>query len=162
MSGRLEGKTAIITGAGCRDGLGNGQAGALLFAREGARLLLVDRDADALASTMAMLAEQGHGAEAMVADVAGDDAFATIAQRCLAHYGRIDILLNNVGISSRGGLLQSDAAEWDRCFAVNVRSVFLAARAVIPAMRRQREGRIVNVSSIAGARVSLPPPHAYA
>lgn len=161
MPGRLEGRSAIIAGAGGH-GLGNGQAGALLFAREGAKLLLVDRDAAALAATVALLREQGFDAECMQADVADDTAFAAIAERCVQRYGGIDVLLNNVGVSSRAGLRQSDLAEWDRCFAVNVRSVFIAARAVLPVMQRQRRGSVVNVSSLAAMRSSLPPPHAYA
>ena len=112
---RLQGKVALITGAGN----GIGAEAARLFAREGAKLLLVDRDAEALAATVALLHEQGHRAESMHADVADDTAFAAIAERCVQRHGSIDVLLNNVGISSRAGLLQSDLAEWDRCFAVN-------------------------------------------
>lgn len=162
MPGRLEDQAVIITGAGCRDGWGNGKAAALLFAREGARLLLVDRDHEALSATTAALAAEGLHAETCVADVSDTAAVSRMAAACIEHYGRIDVLLNNVGISSRGGLLELDETEWDRCFAVNVKSVFISARAVIPQMRVQGGGRIVTVSSIASLRTTLPPPHAYA
>ena len=163
MTGSLAGRVAIVSGAGCRsEGLGNGQAIALLFAREAAQLLLVDRDTRALDNTLARLRDEGLRAESFVADVSNGDDLRQMAQLAETRFGRIDILVNNVGISSRGGLFESDEAEWDRCFSVNVRSVFMAARAVVPIMRRQAYGRIVNVSSIAALRTTLPPPHAYA
>ncbi|WP_411887035.1 SDR family NAD(P)-dependent oxidoreductase [Hydrocarboniphaga effusa] len=160
---RLESRVAIVSGAGCRgEGLGNGQAIALLLAREGAQLLLVDRDAQALDNSLAKLRNEGLRAEGFVADVADGDDVRRVTRLAETRFGRIDILVNNVGISSRGGLFESDEAEWDRCFSVNVRSVFVAARAVVPIMRRQAHGRIVNVSSIAALRTTTAPPHAYA
>ena len=163
MKATLAGRVAIVSGAGCRGtGLGNGQAIALLFAREAAQLLLVDRDAQALDNTLAKLRNEGLRAEGLVADVSSADDLRQMVRLAEARFGRIDILVNNVGVSSRGGLLESDEAEWDRCFSVNVRSVFMAARTVVPIMKKQAYGRIVNVSSIAALRTTLPPPHAYA
>jgi NAD(P)-dependent dehydrogenase (short-subunit alcohol dehydrogenase family) len=167
--GRLQQRVAIVTGAGCRDGWGNGKAASVLFAREGARLLLVDRDDEALDSTHEAIlrdrAERGlpaGEAERWLCDVSDRVQIDAMIARCIERYGRIDVLLNNVGISSGAGLLASSEDDWDRCFAVNVKSVFLAARAAIPQMRLQRGGRIINVSSIASVRTTLPPPHAYA
>lgn len=163
MQASLAGRIAIVGGAGCGGaGLGNGQAIALLFARQGAQLLLVDRDAQALDNTLVKLRDEGFHADSCVADVSNGDDLRRMVQLAETRFGRIDILVNNVGVSSRGGLFESDEAEWDRCFRVNVRSVFVAARAVVPIMRRQAYGRIVNVSSIAALRTTLPPPHAYA
>lgn len=163
MPGRLEGRVAIVTGAGCAgDGWGNGKAAAVLFAREGTRLLLVDRDADALAATVAAIRHEGFDAATCVADVSDAVQVAHMAAECMQTHGRIDVLLNNVGITSTAGLQNTGEAEWDRCFAVNVKSVFLTAKAVIPQMRAQRHGSIVNVSSIASLRTNAIPAHAYA
>jgi NAD(P)-dependent dehydrogenase (short-subunit alcohol dehydrogenase family) len=166
---RLEGQVAIIVGAGSsRSGrrddqaLGNGAAAAQLFAREGARLLLVDRDADALAETCRSAAAESAEVYPCLADIAVGRDIERIAATALQQFGRIDILLNNVGLAAPGGLFDTTPEIWERCFAINVRSVFLMARAVIPAMRQQRHGRIVNVASIAALRSTLPPPYAYA
>lgn len=163
---RLEHRVVILTGAGCRaaadEAPGNGQASALLFAREGARLLLVDRDPVALDATLAALNREGLHAESCLADVSIDDEVTRLVETCLQQYGRIDVLLHNVGISNGPGLLESTLAQWDRCFSVNVRSAFLLARAVVPSMRQQRSGRIIHVSSIAGRRANPRPAHAYA
>lgn len=162
MSDRLRHAVAIVGGAGCRAGLGNGMASALRLAREGARLLLLDRDAAALRATCDAVAAEGGEFDALECDVSEAGAAEAMAARCLDRYGRIDVLVNNVGISPPGGLLSLSLSNWERTFAVNVRSVLVCSRAVVPAMRRQGRGSIVNVSSIAGRRVSLPPPHAYA
>jgi len=162
MSGRLRDRVAVVTGAGCRNGLGNGMAIARHFAREGASLLLVDRDPEALEATRLAATEEGAPVETLIGDVSDAETTTRIADRGLSRFGRIDVLVNNVGISSSGSLLDIDEADWDRCFAVNLRSVFLCTRAVIPTMQRQAHGRIINISSLAGRRVSQPPPHAYA
>lgn len=169
MSGRLADRVALISGAGCIDGWGNGKAMAVLFAREGARLLLADRDEAALQATVQAIrldeAQRGlpeAEIEPWRCDVGDREQVERMLAHCLATYGRIDVLINNVGISSQAGLLNSSDDDWDCCFAVNVKSVFFAARAAIPAMQQQQRGCIINVSSIASLRTSLPPPHAYA
>jgi NAD(P)-dependent dehydrogenase (short-subunit alcohol dehydrogenase family) len=150
---RLEGKTAVIVGAGqtAGDTLGNGRATALLFAREGARLLLVDRDEASLAETIRMVeAEGGEAAPAVcdIADAAACEALAAIAKDAL---GRIDILHNNVGIGagdSSPGRLEEDA--WDRIMEVNLKAMWRTCKHVVPIMREQGGGgAIVNISSLA-------------
>ena len=154
MSGeRLQGKVAIVTGGGTRgEGIGNGRAAAVLFAREGAKVLVVDRDLEAAARTVAAIDLEGGVAAPFVADVTrGPDADA-IAEAALTAYGRIDILHNNVGIDGPGTVLETDEAGWDAVWAVNTKSMMLMAKAVLPTMIDQHAGSIVNVSSISAIR----------
>ncbi len=162
---RLEGRVAVIVGAGsCGHDLAmsNGKATALRFAEEGARLLLVDRDADALDDVLRATRALGAEVEGCVADIAMESDTQKIIEHALACFGRIDVLVCNAGMASAAGLEKATLADWDRCFAVNVRSVFLLAQAAAPSMRQQRSGRIITVSSIAALRSTRPPPHAYA
>ena len=160
--GLLAGKVAIVTGAGVsRPGMGNGRATAILFAREGAQLVLADRNLSSCTETKDMIAAEGGHAIAVTADVADEADCARIVAAGSEAFGGIDILHNNVGISSHGGALELDPAEWDRVFAVNVRSVFTMARAAIPAMLNRGGGRIINVSSIAAVVAGGTPMLAY-
>ncbi len=143
--GRLQDKVALVTGAGQGFGLGIAEC----FAREGARLALVDIQADKAAAVAAGLP----GSLALAADVSSAaDVDATVAQT-VARFGRIDIVVNNAGISHRNRpMLEVDEAEFDRIFAVNVKSIYLYARAAIPHMRLQGGGVILNIGSTAGIR----------
>ena len=149
---RLEGKTAIVVGAGQTAGetMGNGRATAVLFAREGARVLLVDRDGASVEETKAMIAAEGGTAEVYVANIAHDGAQAGLAQHAKATLGRIDILHNNVGIGGGDASPVSLAEDaWDRITNVNLKAMWLTCKHVLPVMREQRSGAIVSISSLA-------------
>jgi NAD(P)-dependent dehydrogenase (short-subunit alcohol dehydrogenase family) len=152
MAGRLGGKVAIVTGAGQTPGgtIGNGRATALLFAREGARVLLVDRRLDSAAETHEMIRAEGGASSTFEADVSRAADCQAAVDACLKAYGRIDVLHNNVGIGTGdGGPTQLTEEAWDRIFDVNLKSVFLMCKSALPPMREQRSGCILNVSSIA-------------
>lgn len=149
---RLKGKTAIIVGAGQTPGttIGNGRAMAILFAREGADVLCVDRDGARAAETVAMIEKDGGRATSLQADTTKPGAADAIVAAAKARFGRIDILVNNVGIGGRDGpahKLEEDA--FDRIMTVNLKSTWLVSKAVIAVMREQAKGAIVNISSLA-------------
>ena len=149
MTKRLAGKAAIVTGAGSiGPGWGNGKAIAVLFAREGARVVAVDRNRAAAEDTRALIDAEGGACRVVEADVARAADVARMAEDCLSAYGRIDVLVNNVGIVSLGGAASVSEAEWDRVMAVNLKSMFLACKAVLPVMERQGAGAIVNIASM--------------
>ncbi len=152
MGNRLQDKVAIIAGAGQTPGdtIGNGRATAILFAREGAKCLCVDRRLDSARDTCAMIEKEGGKALAFEADVTRAEDCKRMAQTCVQQFGRIDILHNNVGIGAGdAGVTHLEEAAWDRIFAVNLKSVFLTSKEVIPVMRNQGGGSIINISSIA-------------
>lgn len=150
---RLKGKTAIVVGAGSiGPGWGNGKATAARFAREGAQVLCVDRNVNAAKETADIITSEGGQATAFAADAARAADIEAMVKACLDTYGRIDILDNNVGIAEVGGVVQIDEAEWDRVFAINLKSAYLAMKHVIPVMERQGGGSIINISSIASIR----------
>jgi NAD(P)-dependent dehydrogenase (short-subunit alcohol dehydrogenase family) len=151
--GRLAGKVAIVTGAGSRGpGLGNGKATAILFAREGARVLCVDAVLERAAETVGLIQGEGGEALAHAADVTrGADCDAMVAA-AVARWGGLDILHNNVGIESRKGLLETSEEEWDRVMAVDLKSMFLATRSAAPRLVERGGGAIVCVSSVAALR----------
>ncbi len=150
----LAGKVAIVTGGGAAgEGIGNGRAAAILLARAGARVLVVDRELALAARTVEMIADEGGVALAHAADVTESDSCRAMVARAVAEWGRVDCLDNNVGIGSRGSVVEEDPEEWRRVMRVNVESMVLAARHAIPAMRRGGSGgAIVNVASIAALR----------
>ena len=149
----LAGKVAIVTGGGAAgDGIGNGRAAAVLLARGGAAVVVVDRDKALAQRTVAMIEEGGGSALAVEADVTRGADCAAIVQAAIDRFGRLDLLDNNVGIGSRGTVLDETEENWRRVMQVNVDSMFLMARHAIPAMRRQGGGAIVNVSSISALR----------
>lgn len=161
MDGRVKDKVAIVTGAGSvGPGIGNGRATALVFAREGARVLLVDRELPSVELTQRMISEEGGEASTFQADVSDPSACRSVADACVERYGRIDILHNNVGIEIAGGLLDTTEEVWDKTLSVNLKSMFLMAKVVVPHMERQGAGCIVNISSINAIRtlpaLSLP------
>lgn len=148
---RLGGKVAIVTGAASRAaGVGNGAAAAILFAREGASVVLVNRNLERAEALAGQIRGEGGMAVAVAADVATQAGAATVAQVALDRFGRIDILHNNVGIGSPGTPETIELADWDRVFHTNLTTTLLCCRAVLPHMREAGGGAIINVSSIAG------------
>ncbi len=149
---RLADKTAIIVGAGQTQGetIGNGRAMALLFAREGAHVMCVDRDLGSAEETVRMIADEGGVAFAFEADITQTPLCAAIVSGAMARMGRIDILVNNVG-TGRGDApphaIEEDA--WDRIMDINLKSMAMTIRHVLPVMRQQRSGAILNISSLA-------------
>ncbi|MBB4018106.1 3-oxoacyl-[acyl-carrier protein] reductase [Chelatococcus caeni] len=143
---RLNGKAALVTGAA--SGFGKGIAAT--FAREGARVAVLDLN---LAAAEATAAEIGGGAIAVAADVARWDEVEAAAKTVLAAFGRLDILVNNAGVSHRNQpMLDVSEAEFDKVFAVNVKSIYLMAKAFVPQFRAQGGGAILNIGSTAGIR----------
>jgi NAD(P)-dependent dehydrogenase (short-subunit alcohol dehydrogenase family) len=158
MPGRLEGKVAIVTGAGSvGPGWGNGKATAALFAREGAKVLAVDLKREAAEETRSIIEGEGGTVQVFAGDVSKTSDVKVMVEACLGAYGRIDILHNNVGIVAIGGPVEQSEADWDRVMQVNLKSMFLTCKHVLPQMVRQfekdgRGGAIVNIASIAGIR----------
>ena len=149
---RLEGKRAVVVGAGQTPGetVGNGRAAALLFAREGAQVLCVDRQGDRAAETVAMIEAEGGKAFALEADVASAEGCAAIIEAAKSRLRGLDVLLNNVGIG--GGDAPAHVLEeavFDRILAVNLKAMWMMTKAALPVMRVQRTGAIVNISSLA-------------
>jgi len=150
----LAGKVALVTGGGAAgDGIGNGRASAILLARAGARVLVVDRQLDLAQRTVDMIAAEGGDALACAADVTDDAQCRAMVDTAVARLGRLDLLDNNVGIASTGSVVAEDPQIWRRVMQVNVDSMFLASKHAIPAMiKTAKSGAIVNVASIAALR----------
>jgi NAD(P)-dependent dehydrogenase (short-subunit alcohol dehydrogenase family) len=150
----LAGKVAIVTGAGAADdGIGNGRAAAILLARAGAKVLVVDLDRARAERTVAMITEEGGTAAAFVADVTDEEQARAMVDAALAQFGRLDCLDNNAGIGGRGSVVEVSPRDWRRVMQVNVDSMFMASRHAIPAMKKTAgSGAIVNVSSISALR----------
>ena len=150
---RLEGKVAIVAGAGSRaEGIGNGRAAAVLFAREGARVLLVDQQAEAAERTLAMIRAEGGEAAVFAADVTRAGDCRAMVEEAIRRWGRLDVLDNNVGIGGRGTVVDVDEVEWERVMRVNVTGMMLASKYAIPAIAAGGGGAIVNISSISVLR----------
>jgi NAD(P)-dependent dehydrogenase (short-subunit alcohol dehydrogenase family) len=153
MSPRLQDKVCIVTGAGAPgDGIGNGRAVAILFAREGGRVLVVDRDADAAARTVEMIGEEGGEAASFVGDLTDERTAARMVQDAVDRWGRLDVLHNNIGITSRGSVVETSREDWDRVLEVNVTSIMLASKYAIPVMESGGGGSVINISSISAIR----------
>jgi NAD(P)-dependent dehydrogenase (short-subunit alcohol dehydrogenase family) len=164
VSGRLSGKVAVVTGAGSAGpGWGNGRATAVIFAREGARVLAVDRDEAALAATLDLArtgeperpgapAAEPSGITGWCCDVTDAAAVAELVRRCVREFGRLDVLVNNVGGSRPGGPVELSEAEWHSQLQTNLTTAYLGCRYAIPVMREQGGGAIVNVASASGLR----------
>lgn len=152
MSKRLEGKTAIIVGAGQTPGetIGNGRAMAILFAREGAHVMCVDRHLGSAEETVRLISDEGGQALAFEADVTNTTSCASIAREAIVRLKRIDILVNNVG-TGRGDAPPHAIEEeaWDRIMDINLKSMAMTIRHVLPVMRQQKAGAILNISSLA-------------
>jgi len=174
MTGRLQDRVVIVVGAGAAGpGWGNGKAAAVLFAREGARVLAVDINPDAAAETAGIIDGEGGTAVAFDADVSRSDQVQAMVDACVDRFGRIDVLHNNVGIVAPKPTVEVSDEEWERVNAVNLKSMFLTCRAVLPVMmendfrtdadgRKIGRGAIVNVSSVSGIRWTGVPYITYA
>jgi len=150
---RLERKVALITGAGSiGPGWGNGKATAVLFAREGARIFGVDLDLAAANETRGLIEGEGGACVTRAADVSNADSVAAMVATCMSAFGRIDLLVNNVGIARVGGIVTTEEADWDLVNDVNLKSVYLVCRQVVPVMEAQGKGAIVNIASVAAHR----------
>jgi NAD(P)-dependent dehydrogenase (short-subunit alcohol dehydrogenase family) len=152
MAGRLEGKVAIITGAGQTPGetIGNGRATSILFGREGAQVLLVDRRRESAEETAELVRADGGVAEVFEADITDEDACRAMADAARERFGRIDVLHNNVGIGSGdAGPTSLTVESWHRIMDVNLMGPWLAAKHVLPVMRDQGGGAVTNISSVA-------------
>ena len=156
MSGRLAGKVAIVTGAGCvGPGWGNGRAAAVLFAREGARVFAVDLRPESMEETVERArAAAAHGGAIRThsCDATDGAAVAAMVAACVAAFGRVDVLVNNVGGSAKGGAVDLPEADWDRQMEHNLKTVFLGCKHAIPAMIAGGGGSIVNTASTSGLR----------
>ncbi|WP_158742646.1 SDR family NAD(P)-dependent oxidoreductase [Acidisphaera sp. L21] len=151
--GRLQGKIAIITGAGCvGPGWGNGRAAAVAFAREGAKVFAVDLHDDPMAETIARVKEVGGEIQTHLCDVTNNEAVASMVAACLGAFGGVDILVNNVGGSAKGGAVALSEDAWDKQMDFNLKSVFLTCKHVIPIMEANGGGAIVNTASTSGTR----------
>ena len=150
----LSGKVAIVSGGGAvGEGIGNGRAAAILLARSGTRVLVVDRELPLAERTVEMIKSEGGEAVAHASDVTDEQQCRDMVAVALDRWGRLDFLDNNVGIGSRGSVLEEDPETWRRVMQVNVESMFLTAKAAIPAMiETAGKGAIVNISSISALR----------
>ena len=147
---RLEGKVAIIAGAGSRTaGMGNGKATAILFAREGAKVVAVDRNLDAAEETISMIENEGGEAIAVQADVTKESDAKNLVEATISKYGKLDILFNNVGIGSGGAGLRVTGEEWDAVMDTNLKSIVLVCKYAVPEMIKNGGGAIVNNASMA-------------
>lgn len=163
MRDRVRGKAIIVTGAGSiGPGMGNGKASSILYAREGGRVLLVDRDLTAAEETRGLIAAEGGEAIALACDVTSSAECRRMAQTCLEAFGSIDVLHNNVGITIPGGPVELSEEDWDRVMRINVKSMFLTCKHVLPQMDRQGRGAIVNIASVNAIRTAPVIAVAYA
>jgi NAD(P)-dependent dehydrogenase (short-subunit alcohol dehydrogenase family) len=153
MPGRLAGKIAIITGAGCvGPGWGNGRAAAVLFAQEGAKVFAVDKNADAMTETVARARDAGGEIVTHCCDATVAADVAAMVDACRRQFGRIDILVNNVGGSAAGGPVELSEERWNDQIDYNLTSVFLTCKHTLPVMEAQGSGAIVNTASTSGLR----------
>ena len=150
---RLSGKTAIVTGAGSSGpGVGTGKAASILFAREGAHVILADQSESAALQTLASIEQEGGTATVFQGDVTNSHDCSSMVESAIHRYGRLDILFNNVGITGPGSVVDVSEADWDRVMSVNLKSMMLTSKYAIPAMVSTGGGSIINVSSIVGLR----------
>jgi NAD(P)-dependent dehydrogenase (short-subunit alcohol dehydrogenase family) len=153
MGERLRDKVALITGAGSiGPGWGNGKATAVLFAREGAKVFGVDLDLAAANEAKGTIEGEGGVCATHAADVSKAESVEAMVAACLGAFGRIDVLVNNVGIARTGGIVTTEEADWDLVTEVNQKSVYLTCKHVVPVMERQGRGAIVNIASVAAHR----------
>jgi NAD(P)-dependent dehydrogenase (short-subunit alcohol dehydrogenase family) len=154
---------ALVTGAGSvGPGWGNGRAIAVRFAQEGARVYGVDREPDRLTETARLVSEAGGTFVSGTCDVTSSASIADTVAHCMAEFGRIDVLVNNVGGSAKGGPVEMSEEVWDAQTDHNLKSVFLSCKHVIPHMLAQGAGAIVNISSTSGLRWTGAAQIAYA
>jgi len=152
--GRVEGKVAIVTGAGSTPGpgVGTGKATAVVLAREGARVLLVDLHGERAEETKEMVLAEGGTVEVFVADVTKAAECESMVRAALDRFDTLDILVNNIGLASLGTVVDTTEEAWDRALDVNLRTAFLASKYAVPVMAEKGAGSIVNISSISAVR----------
>ena len=161
MAGRVEGKVAVLIGGGQTAGetVGNGRATALVLAREGARVFVVDRDLESADETAKIIKEQGGVASSCQADVTSEEQVEIAIKSCVEQFGRLDILHNNVGASvalKDGSATELETDAFDQIYAVNLRGMWLPSKHALPVMREQNNGSIINISSMAVFSGSYP------
>jgi NAD(P)-dependent dehydrogenase (short-subunit alcohol dehydrogenase family) len=153
-AGRVEGKVAIVTGAGSvpGSGVGTGKAISIALAREGAKLVLVDLHPDRAEETKKSIEDEGGEAIVVQADCTKWRDCSEMVLKALDRFGRVDILVNNLGLASPGTVTEMYERDWDRVFDINLRTVFLACKYTIPVMLAQESGSVINLSSLSGQR----------
>lgn len=157
---RLDGKVAIVTGAGSQGtGVGNGKATAILFAREGARVLLVDNVEERVMETQSVIKSEGGEASTFVADVTKANDCEMMVNAAVERYGKLDILHNNVGMSMRKTVVDVTEEQWNKIMTLNVKSIVLTSKYSIPKMIQNGGGSIINISSTAGIRAHSSTPY---
>jgi len=152
MGKRLDEKIAIVIGAGQQPGdtIGNGRAISILFSREGAKVMLVDKNLDRAKETKSMIDKEGGESFVFEADITKEDNCQRLANKCVDVYGKIDILVNNVGIGTGDRKLVDLSEEaWDKIFDINLKGMFFVCKYVLPMMEKQESGSIINISSVA-------------
>jgi len=152
--GRVEGKAAIVTGAGSTPGpgIGTGKATAVVLAREGASVLLVDLHPERAEETRAMIEAEGGKAEVFAADVTKAAECEAMVRAAVDAFGTVDILVNNIGLAGLGTVVDTTEDAWDRAFDINLRTAFLASKYTVPVMAERGRGSIVNIASISALR----------
>lgn len=162
MAERLKDKVSIVTGAGSiLAGMGNGKATAIVFAREGAKVMAVDYHLEAAEETKRMINQEGGECITFKADVSKASDCQNMVETCVQTFGRIDILHNNVGMGGYGGPVETSEEIWDKTMAVNLKSMFLTCKYVLPYMEKQGSGVIINISSLSAIRCQPAPAIAY-
>jgi len=170
MGARLHNKTALVFGAGASvttsvttsgPAWSNGRAAATLYAREGAQVFAVDRNAESAEETCRIITAEGGRCTALTADVTDSAQIQAVVQAVLAQAGRIDVLHNNVGITAMGDPVEASEESWHRVIDTNLTSVFLTCKHVLPAMLTQGAGSIVNISSLASIQINNYPYTSY-
>jgi NAD(P)-dependent dehydrogenase (short-subunit alcohol dehydrogenase family) len=153
-AGRVDGKVAIVTGAGSTPGpgIGTGKATAVVLAREGASVLLVDLHPERAEETLRMVSDEGGKAEVFAADVTRAADCEAMVRTAVEAFGTVDILVNNIGRAAVGTVVDTTEEAWDQTFAVNLRTAFLACKYTVPVMADQGSGSVVNISSISALR----------
>ena len=155
MPGRLEGKVAIVTGAGsAKPEIGVGRAISILFARERAKVVLVNRVAEHAKETLSAIRDEGGEASICAGDVSRAQDCRRMAQEAVDAYGKLDILVNNVGIVSEASVVDVTEDEWDRVLDVNLKGMMLTSKYAIPRMREGGGGAIINMSSVGAWRTN--------
>ena len=150
-TGRLQGKKALVTGGG----VGIGESIALAFAREGADVAIASRNTANLEGVAAKIREMGRTALAITADIAEEDDVKAMVEKTMSEFGRIDVLVNNSGIPGRFlDVSEMDLSDWNQVLAVNITGTMLCSREALRDMRARKSGNIINISSMAGKRVT--------
>ncbi|CVI64075.1 SDR family oxidoreductase (plasmid) [Agrobacterium leguminum] len=163
MSKRLEGRVAVVAGAGSiASGMSNGRASSITYAREGAKVVAVDLNEASAEETRKMIIDEGGECVAFAADMSNSSDVQVMVDFAVKSFGTIDLLHNNIGIVKTGGALDTSEEDWDRIVSVNLKSMFLGCKYVIPVMEQQKRGVIINVGSMAALRWTGAPMLAYA